>query len=89
MSKKLKWKSDFDKEVIIENFTKRGWTKADKDDDDWNFYWATVWTTRNLFNPKSGIRLNETQIMNHFPNHYELVRKDLMVKNLKRYKKEL
>ena len=94
MSKRLKWRSDFDKEVVIENFTKRGWIKADKDDDDWNFYWATVWTTRNLFNPKSGneeikigIRLNEMQIINHFPNHYELVRKDLMVKNLKRYKK--
>ena len=27
---------------------------ADKDDDDWNIYWATVWTVRNLFNPKSG-----------------------------------
>jgi tubulin polyglutamylase TTLL1 len=34
-----------------------------------------------------GIRLNDGQIVNHFPNHYELVRKDLMVKNLKRYKK--
>ena len=54
MSRKLKWRSDFDKEVVIENFTKRGWNKADKDDDDWNFYWATVWTTRNIFNPKSG-----------------------------------
>lgn len=94
-SRKLKWKSDFDKEVVIENFLRRGWTKCDKDDDDWNFYWATVFTTRNLFNPKSGIdliisqgmRFNEGQIINHFPNHYELVRKDLMVKNLKRYKK--
>lgn len=95
-SRKLKWKSDFDKEVLIENFAKRGWVKSDKDDDDWNFYWATVYTTRNLFNPKtgtplyySGIRFNDGQIINHFPNHYELVRKDLMVKNLKRYKKEL
>lgn len=32
-SKKLKWKSDFDKEVVIDNFIKRGWTKADKDKD--------------------------------------------------------
>jgi tubulin polyglutamylase TTLL1 len=54
-SKKLKWKTDFDKEVVIENFIRRGWSKADKDDEDWNFYWATVWTVRNLFNPKSGI----------------------------------
>ena len=28
-------------------------------------------------------------MINHFPNHYELTRKDLMVKNLKRYRKEL
>ena len=54
-SKKLKWRTDFDKEVVIENFIRRGWTKADKDEEDWNFYWATVWTVRNLFNPKSGI----------------------------------
>ncbi len=53
-SKKLKWKTDFDKEVVIENFIRRGWSKADKDEEDWNFYWATVWTVRNLFNPKSG-----------------------------------
>jgi len=34
-----------------------------------------------------GIRLTDHQVINHFPNHYELTRKDLMVKNLKRYKK--
>ena len=28
-------------------------------------------------------------MINHFPNHYELTRKDLMVKNIKRYRKEL
>lgn len=28
------------------------------------------------------------RIINHFPNHYELTRKDCMVKNLKRYRKE-
>lgn len=38
---------------------------------------------------KVGVRLTDHQVINHFPNHYELTRKDLMVKNLKRYKKEL
>ena len=52
-------------------------------------YWATVWTVKNIFNPKTGYRLNDNQIINHFPNHYELTRKDLMVKNIKRYRKEL
>jgi len=28
-------------------------------------------------------------MINHYPNHYELTRKDLMVKNMKRYLKEL
>ena len=40
---------------------------------------------RNIFGIDSGIRLNDNQIVNHFPNHYELTRKDLMVKNIKRY----
>lgn len=29
------------------------------------------------------------RIINHFPNHYELTRKDLLVKNIKRYRKDL
>ncbi|UYV75250.1 TTLL1 [Cordylochernes scorpioides] len=29
------------------------------------------------------------RIINHFPNHYELTRKDLMVRNIKRYRKDL
>uniref|UniRef100_A0A8D8YG70 Polyglutamylase complex subunit TTLL1 n=2 Tax=Cacopsylla melanoneura TaxID=428564 RepID=A0A8D8YG70_9HEMI len=33
--------------------------------------------------------MNDQQIINHFPNHYELTRKDLLVKNIKRYRKEL
>ena len=27
------------------------------------------------------------RIINHYPNHFELTRKDLMVKNIKRYVK--
>jgi tubulin polyglutamylase TTLL9 len=33
--------------------------------------------------------LQPHQRVNHFRNHYELTRKDLMVKNLKRHKKQL
>lgn len=29
------------------------------------------------------------RVINHFPNHYELSRKDLLVKNIKRYRKDL
>lgn len=33
--------------------------------------------------------MNETQILNHYPNHFELTRKDLMVKNIKRFRKDM
>ena len=46
---KLKWKSDFDKYVILVNFEKRQWQKCQ--DDDWNMYWASVWTVRQIFRP--------------------------------------
>jgi len=34
-------------------------------------------------------KMDDDQRLNHFPNHYELTRKDLMVKNLKRMRKQL
>ena len=57
--------------------------------DEWNIYWANVWTVKSIFNPESGYRLGEMQLLNHFPNHYELTRKDLMVRNIKKYRREL
>ncbi len=35
------------------------------------------------------LHLNDWQRINHFPNHYELTRKDLLIKNLKRAKRQL
>ncbi|CAB3991917.1 probable tubulin polyglutamylase TTLL1 [Paramuricea clavata] len=84
----VRYLSDFDKTVIMNNFEKRGWVSCDLE-DDWNFYWASVHTVRSIFNVETGFRLNDDQILNHFPNHYELTRKDLMVKNIKRYRKAL
>eukprot|EP00357_Protocruzia_adherens_P018190 CAMPEP_0114995708 /NCGR_PEP_ID=MMETSP0216-20121206/13887_1 /TAXON_ID=223996 /ORGANISM="Protocruzia adherens, Strain Boccale" /LENGTH=405 /DNA_ID=CAMNT_0002359795 /DNA_START=194 /DNA_END=1408 /DNA_ORIENTATION=- len=88
MSGKLKWKTDFEKNVIVSNFERRGWVRQGND-DDWNIYWASVWSVKQIFNPETGHRLGDMQLLNHFPNHYELTRKDLMVKNVKRYRKEM
>eukprot|EP00826_Nyctotherus_ovalis_P010243 TRINITY_DN1271_c0_g2_i8.p1 TRINITY_DN1271_c0_g2~~TRINITY_DN1271_c0_g2_i8.p1 ORF type:complete len:253 (-),score=64.06 TRINITY_DN1271_c0_g2_i8:503-1261(-) len=85
---KLKWRTDFDKQVIVENFDKRGWIKS-QNADDWNIFWATKESVRTIFNPDTGHRLGEAQLLNHFPNHYELTRKDLMSKNIKRFRKDL
>ena len=35
------------------------------------------------------MHLHEWQRINHFPNHHELTRKDLLIKNLKRTKRQL
>ncbi|XP_077982372.1 polyglutamylase complex subunit TTLL1-like [Glandiceps talaboti] len=85
---KVRWACDMDKSVLLGNFEKRGWVQASQD-EDWNFYWASVQTTRNIFSVDTGYRLQDDQIINHYPNHYELTRKDLMVKNIKRYRKDL
>ena len=126
-SERVKFATDMEKSVLMNNFEKRGWLQTTAEAGDWNFYWCAVNNLRNLFSigrlnntmlflrvmppPKkihetiifcrkfssrwkcliseSGIRLNDNQIVNHFPNHYELTRKDLIVKNIKRYRKEL
>jgi len=86
---KIKWKTDLEKNVVIANFERRGWQRVAIDDPDWNIYWASVGTVKAIFNPDSGYRLSDMQLINHYPNHWELTRKDLMVKNIKRYMKEI
>jgi tubulin polyglutamylase TTLL1 len=83
---KIKWKIEYEKGVICQNFERRGWTRTEG--EDWNVFWATVGTVKQIFNPDSGMRLGDSQLICHFPNHYELTRKDLMTKNMKRYIKE-
>lgn len=62
-----------------------GWTETDSD-VDFDFVWADVpWMRENF----DGLHLKEHQRVNHFRNHYELTRKDLMVKNLKRITKQM
>eukprot|EP00435_Cladocopium_sp_Y103_P061960 s931_g23.t1 len=71
----------------ISNFERLGWTRST--DEDFDVYWASVHSVRGLFNPDNlSKRLRDGQVVNHFPNHYELTRKDLMARNIKRYRRE-
>ena len=63
----------------------RGWVEV-KDESDWDFYWCDVSWMREHFDH---CYLEEHQRVCHFRNHYELSRKNLMAKNLKRLKKQL
>ncbi|CAI9725246.1 probable tubulin polyglutamylase TTLL1 [Octopus vulgaris] len=84
----IRYACDQDKSVLLHNFEARGWVAVNPD-ENWNFYWASVQNIRDIFSVDNGYRLADDQIINHFPNHVEITRKDLMVKNIKRYRKEL
>ncbi|XP_063712833.1 polyglutamylase complex subunit TTLL1-like isoform X1 [Symsagittifera roscoffensis] len=84
----IKYCSDQDKACLTNNFERKGWIHVTPH-DDWNFYWAGVGTARNVFSVENGHRLADDQIICHYPNHFELTRKDLVVKNIKRYRKDL
>ena len=62
-----------------------GWVEA-KEGEDWDFYWCDVGWLRENFDHTY---LEEHVKICHFRNHFELTRKNLMVKNLKRLKKQL
>eukprot|EP01063_Lacrimia_lanifica_P014481 TRINITY_DN2105_c1_g1_i1.p1 TRINITY_DN2105_c1_g1~~TRINITY_DN2105_c1_g1_i1.p1 ORF type:complete len:398 (+),score=130.74 TRINITY_DN2105_c1_g1_i1:107-1300(+) len=83
---RIRYKVESEKGVLVGNFERRGWLKCS--DDEWNVYWANVWTVKMIFSPEGGMRLQDSQVINHFPNHHELTRKDCMVKNVKRYRKD-
>mmetsp|Transcript_20030 Transcript_20030/g.79896 ORF Transcript_20030/g.79896 Transcript_20030/m.79896 type:complete len:307 (+) Transcript_20030:3-923(+) len=82
----MKWKVDSEVAVVTQNMARR--CGARTEGEDWNVYWANVTTVKAIFHPDSGVRLHDGQLINHYPNHYELTRKDLMVKNIKRYLRE-
>ena len=70
--------------VVYDVLKARGWKETEG--MDWDFHWAEKeWVTEFM----DGIHLNPTQKLNHFRNHRELCRKDLLIKNLKRAKRML
>ncbi|EDV25531.1 uncharacterized protein TRIADDRAFT_23726, partial [Trichoplax adhaerens] len=71
--------------TIIDVLRDRGWTEV-KDESDWDFYWCDVGWLRENFDH---MFMEEHVRICHFRNHYELTRKNLMAKNLKRLRKQI
>lgn len=71
--------------TILDVLRARGWQEA-KEDGEWDFYWCDVGWMREHFDH---CYLEEHQRVCHFRNHYELSRKNLMARNLKRLRKQL
>lgn len=57
---KIAYCTDMDKSVLISNFEKRNWNSVGTD-DDWNFYWASTTTCRNIFSVENGYRMQDNQ----------------------------
>ena len=67
-----------------------GWDRWSQEGrGDWNVWWASPALARQALQPEHGVRLTDSQLVSHFPNHQELTRKDLMAKNVRRYTKDL
>uniref|UniRef100_A0A8C6QDB8 Tubulin--tyrosine ligase-like protein 9 n=1 Tax=Nannospalax galili TaxID=1026970 RepID=A0A8C6QDB8_NANGA len=62
-----------------------GWVEV-KDEGEWDFYWCDVrWLQKNF----DQTYMNKHVRISHFRNYYELTQKNYMVKNLKRFRKQL
>ena len=71
--------------TILSVFRERGWAES-TDEVEWDVHWTSKEWTKGVL-PK--IHLLPHQRINHFRNYYELTRKDLLIKNLKRQRNGL
>ncbi|KAH0791486.1 Tubulin-tyrosine ligase family protein [Histomonas meleagridis] len=84
------------KNTIKDVFLSRGYTEIpcpeEEDEEenlDWDFIWASRAWIHSKMNGNPPIILRPNQRVNHFQNSSELTRKDLMSKNIQKFKREL
>lgn len=82
-NKTIKFRTDF-RNTIYDLMLHRKWEQTTSD-ADWNLCWSEKdWINENY----DSLILKNNQYINHFRNYYELTRKDLLAKNIKRLKKQ-
>lgn len=70
--------------TVLDVLRNRSWQEV-VGDGEWDLYWCDVGWMKEYFDHYF---MEENMKICHFRNHYELTRKNLMVKNLKRYRKQ-
>ncbi|EPT25272.1 Tubulin-tyrosine ligase family protein [Toxoplasma gondii TgCatPRC2] len=71
--------------TVYDALKNRGWKETDSD-TEWDFFWCDKeWMSENF----DKFRFQPHQRVNHFRNHYELTRKDLLIRNLRRHRRQL
>ncbi|GAB66926.1 tubulin tyrosine ligase-like protein 1, partial [Plasmodium cynomolgi strain B] len=79
----IKFRTDF-RNTIYDLFLHRKW-ELTTHETDWNMCWSEKDWINEVYDTLS---LRNNQYVNHFRNYYELTRKDLLAKNMKRLKKQ-
>ncbi|EUD68263.1 hypothetical protein C922_01282 [Plasmodium inui San Antonio 1] len=82
-NKVIKFRTDF-RNTIYDLFLHRKW-ELTTSETDWNMCWSEKDWINEVYDTLS---LRNNQYVNHFRNYYELTRKDLLAKNMKRLKKQ-
>ena len=80
----IRFKTNF-RNTILDVFKANGW-KESESEVEWDIFWTNKEWIRGIYDK---IHLEAHQRVNHFRNFYELTRKDLLVKNLKRARRTL
>lgn len=83
--RQIRFKSGLQNTILDVLRARPGWQEV-QGEGDWDFYWCEVYWMKETFDHAY---LEEHVRINHFRNHYELTRKNLMVKNLKRLRRQL
>ncbi|KAI6655524.1 tubulin polyglutamylase TTLL9-like [Oopsacas minuta] len=79
----IRFKCSQNSSTIMDVLRAQNWQEI-KEEGEWDFYWADVLWVREQMDY---IYLEEHVKICHFRNHYELTRKNLMARNLKRLRK--
>jgi len=73
--------------TVSDVMKRRGWTHT-TDASDWNIFWCDMNQARELFSSYSKA-LQDHQRVGHFRNVQELSRKNMLVRNLQKFKYKL
>ncbi|KAG7384047.1 hypothetical protein PHYPSEUDO_003017 [Phytophthora pseudosyringae] len=79
----MRFKTTF-RNTIYDTLLRRGWKETTE--NDWDFYWAD---REYIYDLLDTAHLENSQRVNHYRNGRELCRKDLLIKNLKRAKRQM
>ncbi len=79
----ITFKTNF-RNVILDVLLAQGWVQV-AEDSEFMFHWAEVGWVKEVMDT---LPLPSTVRINHFRNHYELTRKDLIIKNMNRALRE-